>query len=138
SLVEPERLAALLDQLDGEARRGHLRRAAAAGHGVATLTRFAARLREHPEPELRRRLRPIDPTRPGPVNVDGVRLKQIDGTTCGPMTILAARAVVDPVYAWWLTGGDPAELTSRFEAEQRTIQRSARVIWPRRYGTTPA
>jgi hypothetical protein len=135
--AEAAKVRALLDGLDG-ARPGYLRQAIGAGHGVSTLTRFAARLRDVPEPELRRRLRPIDPARPGPVRVGGVRLKQIDGTTCGPMAVLAARVVVDPVYAWWLTEGEPDQLTGRIEAEQRQIQRAARVVWPQRYGTTPA
>lgn len=128
---------ALLDDLDGEARRDYLRQAIAAGHGGPTLARFATRLRDLPEPELRRRLRPIDPNRPGPVRVGGVRFKQIDGTTCGPMTVLAARVVVDPVYAWWLTAGEPAAFARRLDDEQRRIHRAARLVWPRRYGTTP-
>jgi hypothetical protein len=127
----------LLDRLDGEARQGYLRQAVAAGHGSSTLERFAERLRGRPEPELRRRLRLVDLARPGPVTVGGIRFKQTDGTTCGPMTILAARTVVDPVYAWWLTGGGPDELTGRLDSEQRRIHRAANLAWPRRYGTTP-
>jgi len=105
SPADQARAAALLDQVEGEARQGYLRL--------------------------------VDPARPGPVRIGGVRLAQIDGTTCGPMTILVARAVVDPVYAWWLTQGEPAELTGRIEAEQRRIHRAANLAWPRRYGTTP-
>jgi hypothetical protein len=135
--ADQARVAALLDELEGEARRELLRQAVGAGHGVSTLERFADRLRGRPEPELRRRLRPVDPARPGPVRLGGVRLKQIDGTTCGPMTILAARVVVDPVYAWWLSAGEPGEVAGRLESEQRSIHRAANLAWPRRFGTTP-
>jgi hypothetical protein len=135
---EQSRVQAVLDGAEGEERRAYLRRAQAAGHSVATLERFAARLRDRPAAELRRRLRLVDPVRPGPVRSGGVRVAQIDGTTCGPMTILMARAVADPVYAWWLTGGGAQAVAERLEDEQRRIHRAANLVWPRRLGTTPA
>jgi hypothetical protein len=129
---EQARVRALLERAGED---GYLRRAAAAGHTMSTLERFGSRLRGHPGPELRRRLRLVDPGRPGPVRFGGVRVKQIDGTTCGPMTIVMARAVADPVYAWWLT--QPAGFAGRLEAEQRRVHRGANLLWPRRFGTTP-
>lgn len=136
----PEPEVQVLVERAGEPARGYLHRAYRAGHPVATLDRFARQLRGLPAAQLRLRLRLVDPARPGPVRVPAARpgggapLAQIDSTTCGPMTVMVARALADPVYAWWLTGADAAD---RIASEQRRIHRQANRVWPRRLGTTP-
>lgn len=68
----------------------------------------------------------------------GVRLAQLDGTTCGPMAVLVARLLVDPDYAGWLIGDpDSRVVAGRIAAEQRRIHARANRLWPRRLGTTP-
>jgi hypothetical protein len=75
--------------------------------------------------------------RAGPTRLDGAQLEQIDNTTCGPMTVLVARALIDPAYARWLVTGDAAEVAERLSTEQRRIHRGTNALWPRRLGTTP-
>jgi len=129
----------------GQPARDYLWRAHLAGHPAATLERFAGQLRDSSAATLRRRLRLVDPARPGPVRLRAARgdqpavpLAQIDGTTCGPMTVVVARAVADPVYAWWLTSaGDAEAVARRIVTEQRRIHDQANRLWPSRLGTTP-
>jgi hypothetical protein len=67
----------------------------------------------------------------------GVPVRQIDGTTCGPASILVARMLTDAHYARALTDGDPAAAETRLAAEQRRIHRAANRLWPRALGTPP-
>jgi hypothetical protein len=78
---------------------------------------------------------PVDPDRPGPVEVAGVRLRQQSGVTCGPTVVVVARALTDPGYAGRLLTGDG--LAGRFAAELRRVHRATNTVWPRALGTTP-
>ncbi|WP_306215972.1 hypothetical protein [Actinoplanes sp. RD1] len=115
-------------------------RAFAAGHSVAEVTAFAALIAGRDRYWLRAHLRPIDPA--------GLRytdISQYDDTTCGPTTIVAARALVDPVYALWLTtAGRPDSAEERGErqarrlrTEEQRVHDEADVLWPQVAGTPP-
>lgn len=74
---------------------------------------------------------------PGRVILGGAPLAQVDGTTCGATVVLVTRAIVDPIYLWWLTRGHEAQVAARLAAEQRRIHAYANQVWPRRLGITP-
>ncbi len=78
---------------------------------------------------------PVDPDRPGPVEVAGVRLRQMSGVACGPTVVVVARALADPGYAARLLTGEG--LAGRFAAELRRVHRAMNAVWPRALGTTP-
>src|SRR4051794_23115131 len=84
----------------------YLAEAFAAGHPVSEVAAFAAVISPHGPRWLRNRLRPIDPSETGPVQFRGTSISQFDDTTCGSTTIVALRALTDPIYALHLTTGD--------------------------------
>ena len=59
------------------------------------------------------------------------RLRQRDGTTCGPAVAVMAGAILEPAYGGQLTTG------SWFADEQVRVHKQANRIWPRALGTTP-
>jgi hypothetical protein len=123
----------------------YLAAAFAAGHAVTEVADFAAVIAGRSARWLRSHLRLVDPGRTGPVEFEGNSISQYDDTTCGPATILAARALIDPIYALHLTtGGRPGtaeELGVRFEERLRTeeqhIHDQSGRLWPQRAGTSP-
>jgi hypothetical protein len=60
------------------------------------------------------------------------RLRQRDGTTCGPAVAVVAGALIEPSYGAQLTEG------SWFADEQARVHSDANRVWPRSLGTTPA
>ena len=144
----PARQRARLDAVLAAARpeaQGYLAEAFAAGHPVAEIAAFAAAVAGRGPRWLRTRLRPVDPTDAGVVHFRGNRIGQYDGTTCGSTTVLAARAVVDPLYALQLTtGGRPGtaeesdeRFRRRLEEEEQRIHDETDVLWPQMAGTPP-
>jgi hypothetical protein len=127
------------------ATQDYLAEAFAAGHAVTEVAEFAAVIAGHSPLWLRSRLRPVDPGRTGPVEFGGNSISQYDDTTCGPAIILAARALIDPVYALHLTTGGWPDTTEesgdRFEerlrTEERRIHDESDLLWPQRAGTSP-
>jgi hypothetical protein len=123
----------------------YLAEAFAAGHTVAEVADFGAVIAGRTARWLHSRLRPVDPGRTGPVEFGGNSISQYDDTTCGSATILAARALIDPIYALRLTtGGRPGtaeESGNRFEERLRTeeqrIHDESDLLWPQRAGTSP-
>jgi hypothetical protein len=81
----------------------YLAEAFAAGHSVPEIAAFATVIAGHGPLWLRSRLRPIDADDPGPVRFHGSSINQFDDTTCGSTSVVAARALVDPLYALHLT-----------------------------------
>ncbi|HXV92559.1 MAG TPA: hypothetical protein VD813_04615 [Pseudonocardia sp.] len=70
----------------------------------------------------------------------GVRLDQVDGTTCGSAVLVALAAWADPAEVERLagTGGDVGPgLGLRWDARQRQVHRQTNRFWPRALGTTP-
>jgi hypothetical protein len=123
----------------------YLAEAFAAGHALPEIATFAAAIAGHSPLWLRRRLYPIDPGEIGPVHVRGTSISQYDGTTCGSTIIVAARALLDPIYALYLTtGGRPgtaAETAARFqqrlEVQEQRVHNESDLLWPQRAGTPP-
>jgi hypothetical protein len=91
---------------------------------------------------------------------DGVRLDQVDRTTCGSAVLIALAAWADPAETLRLSGerdagaaagggatravatsGAPAGVASgfgaRYDARQREVHRESARFWPRALGTTP-
>ncbi|RZT87728.1 hypothetical protein EV383_4654 [Pseudonocardia sediminis] len=73
----------------------------------------------------------------GPQWRDGVLLRQVDGTTCGPTVLTVLAAATEP--GWFDTGPDGTgeRFGDRFGAAQKLVHRQANRWWPRFVGTTP-
>lgn len=70
-----------------------------------------------------------------PMKLEGLRLRQRDGVTCGPSVALMAGALLDPRRHAALA--DPVSGAALFDAEQLRVHADVNRIWPRRLGTTP-
>jgi hypothetical protein len=67
------------------------------------------------------------------MELEGLRLRQRDSTTCGPSVAVVAGALVDPAYRSALTGSP----RTWFDDEQLRIHTEVNRVWPRMLGTTP-
>jgi hypothetical protein len=65
----------------------------------------------------------------------GLRLRQRDGTTCGPSVAVMTGALLDPVRQAALA--EPESGAALFASEQLRVHAEVNRIWPRRLGTTP-
>ncbi|GAA5118590.1 hypothetical protein [Pseudonocardia adelaidensis] len=120
----------------------------------------AARRRPPPEPVARVRplaggRHPLLSDRLGEQRRGGVRLDQVDGTTCGSAVLVALAAWADPAETARLDGAEPATAATgsgaavgaragvaigfgaRYDARQREVHRQSTRFWPRALGTTP-
>lgn len=76
---------------------------------------------------------------------DGVRLDQVDATTCGSAVLVALSAWADPGELARLTPAGPDPVVSgirqgfgaRYDARQLQVHRETNLWWPRALGTTP-
>ena len=75
------------------------------------------------------------------MKLTGLRLRQHDGTACGPTVAVVAGALLDPKYRAELLGRDSRTVDAAGQAwfvrEQRRVHAEANRLWPRRLGTTP-
>ncbi len=74
---------------------------------------------------------------PGPQVRAGVRLDQVDGTTCGSAVLLALAAWADPGETRRLDGRSGAGFGTRYDARQRQVHRQSTRLWPQALGTSP-
>src|SRR5256885_6708788 len=127
-LVAPQqvRMDALLAIVPLRA-RGYLLKAFAAGHPLDELAEFAGVIASRDRDWLRTHLSLIDPVEPGPVDYRGFLVHQYDDTSCGSTSVVVARAIIDPIYTYYLTtGGHPdtpeesgPRFLERLKAEER-------------------
>lgn len=130
----------------GPDERPYLIDALAAGHSAEDVVTFARLIRGKRPEWLRTHLSLIDPDGPGRVTYRGSPMRQTDDTACGPMTILMARAMADPLYALNFTTADStdsadasvAQFQARLTAEEHRIHDATNRFWPQRLGSTPA
>jgi hypothetical protein len=117
----------------------------AAGHSAGEVASFARLIRgKHPR-WLQAHLDLLDPDGSGWVAYRSAPVQQPDDTSCGPMTILMARAMADPLYALYLTTGDstdrvdagPEQFQARLTAEEHRVHAATNRFWPQRLGSTP-
>jgi hypothetical protein len=142
SIHDNARMRALLDGCATDAERAYLLKALAAGHPIAAIEAFAARIHGKAPSWLQRQLSLVSAGSSGPATYGGYPIKQFDGTTCGSASILIARACNDPLYALSLTteAGVPLDgnaFQDRLRAEQQRIHDSTNRIWPQQLGTSP-
>jgi hypothetical protein len=116
------------------------------------------RNRAQPEPTAQVRplaagRRPLLTDRLGEQRRGGVRLDQVDSTTCGSAVLIALAAWADPAETARLDGGETATAATgagagaragvvmgfgeRFDARQREVHRQSTRFWPQALGTTP-
>jgi hypothetical protein len=99
--------------------------------------------------------RPLLTDRLGEQRRGGVRLDQVDGTTCGPAVLIALAAWADPAETARLDGDETATAATgsgaaagaragvvrgfgdRYDSRQREVHRQATRFWPQALGTTP-
>jgi hypothetical protein len=112
--------------------------------------------RDRPEPAARVRpiaggRRPLLSDRLGEQRRGGVRLDQVDGTTCGSAVLIALAAWADPAETARLDGDEAAAAAAgagaragvatgfgaRYDARQRQVHRQSTRFWPQALGTTP-
>jgi hypothetical protein len=130
----------------GSTERPYLLQALAAGHSAAEVMTFARLIRGKKSGWLRRHLTLIDPDGSHWVTYRFSPVQQTDNTSCGSMTILMARAIVDPLYALYLTTGDSTvradasadQFQARLTAEDHRIHDATNRFWPQRLGSTPS
>ncbi|MGW6200775.1 hypothetical protein ACWF0M_31830 [Kribbella sp. NPDC055110] len=117
----------------------------AAGHNANDVASFAALIRGKRPHWLQTHLDLLDPGGSGWVEYRSSPVQQPDDTSCGPMTVLMARAMADPFYALYLTTGDstarsnagPDEFQARLTAEEHRIHAATNRFWPQQLGSTP-
>ncbi|AEA24200.1 hypothetical protein ACFQ34_10405 [Pseudonocardia benzenivorans] len=89
--------------------------------------------------------RPLVGTEPGVQVRDGVRLDQVDGTTCGSAVLVALAAWAAPDELRRLDPGGPDPVVggvrqgfgARYDARQKQVHRETNRVWPQALGTTP-
>ena len=119
----------------------------------------AAFRRAQPEPAAQVRplaagRRPLLSDRVGEQRRGGVRLDQVDGTTCGSAVLIALAAWADPTEMQHLDGEETAAASgsgvaagaqagvaigfgARYDARQKLVHRQSTRFWPQALGTTP-
>jgi hypothetical protein len=128
--------------------------------GMARWVGRAAPRRPQPEPMPPVRLlaagrRPLLSDRLGEQRRGGVRLDQVDGTTCGSAVLIALAAWADPAETARLDGDEATTAATgsgaaagaragvaigfgaRYDARQREVHRQSTRFWPQALGTTP-
>jgi hypothetical protein len=97
-----------------------------------------------PVPPLQRPLpavgrRPLLPGRVGEQRREGVRLDQVDPTTCGSAVLIALAAWADPAELARLDGAAAggAGFGARYDARQKQVHAETNRLWPQALGTTP-
>lgn len=82
---------------------------------------------------------PLLTDRVGPQTRDGVRLDQVDGTTCGSAVLVALAAWADPAETRKLDGrpGIGAGFGARYDARQKQVHQQSTRFWPQALGTSP-
>jgi hypothetical protein len=86
--------------------------------------------------------RPLIGTGLGEQRYGGVRLDQVDGTTCGSAVLIALAAWADPAEVARLEGEGAQPLAgagfgARFDVRQKQVHRETNRLWPQALGTTP-
>ncbi|MGQ0483630.1 MAG: hypothetical protein ACT4O0_21705 [Pseudonocardia sp.] len=120
--------------------RPHLRRALAAGRPAAQVLALAGLLADRPAGWAAQRLRLLDDDT-GTQWRFGVRIDQVDGTTCGTTVLLVLAAHADPLLALELTApphdDQGAGFGARWDRRQRAVHKQSNRVWPAAMGTSP-
>ncbi len=120
--------------------RPHLRRALAAGRPASRVLALAGLLADRPPDWAAQRLRLVDDGT-GAQWRFGVRIGQVDGTTCGTTVLLVLAAHADPLVALELTApphdDEGAGFGARWDRRQRIVHRQSNRAWPAAMGTSP-
>ncbi len=117
----------------------------AAGHNADEVASFAALIRGKRPRWLQTHLDLLDPAGSGWVAYRSSPVQHPDDTSCGPMTVLMARAMADPYYALYLTTGNSTDRSdagadqfqARLTAEEHRVHAATNRFWPERLGSTP-
>jgi hypothetical protein len=139
-----ERLDAVLSAVSLPA-QGYVVEAFAAGHTVPEIAAFAAVITGRKPAWLAAHMRPVDAGETGAVQFRGSPINQYNDTSCGSTTIVATRALVDPLYALRLTtGGRPGtaeesgeRFLRRLRQEEQAVHDQTDLLWPQNAGTPP-
>ncbi|MFC6160193.1 hypothetical protein [Kribbella jiaozuonensis] len=144
SPADRDRVEATMAAADAD-ERPYVVKVVAAGHNAGEVASFAQLIRGKKPHWLHTHLDLLDPDGSGWVDYRSAPVQQPDDTSCGPMTILMARAMADPLYALYLTTGDSTvradaaagQFQARLTAEEHRIHAETNRFWPQRLGSTP-
>ena len=144
SPADRDRVQAILASA-GRDEREYVVEVVAAGYSADEVASFARLIRGKRPRWLQTHLDLLDPDGSGWVAYRSSPVQQPDDTSCGPMTILMARAMSDPYYSLYLTTGDSTDradaraeqFQARLTAEEHRIHAETNRFWPQRLGSTP-
>jgi hypothetical protein len=115
------RFVDLLESCKTDDERAWLLKAVGSGHNIDEVAAFDATIRAHATDAawMQNHLRPLNPNSSGTAYFLGAKLEQVDGTTCGSMSLLVHHAMRDPIYALGLSYVDPPQSAAD---EQRIVE----------------
>lgn len=141
SAADRARLNAVLRAAKSPLEQAYMLKALAAGHSLSQVITFAGEIRGKSSSWLTNQLSLAGTA--GVLSYNGTPLIQSTQTECGSASIVAARVLTDPIFAYSLTTGpDGRSLSgSQFaarvaEVDQQTHDETNK-IWPQSLGTSP-
>jgi hypothetical protein len=141
SPADQARLAAVLRAAKSPLEQAYVLKALAAGHSLSQVITFAGEIRGQSSSWLTNQLSLAGTA--GVLSYNGTPLVQSTQTECGSASIVAARVLTDPIFAYSLTTGpDGQSLTgSQFAARVAEVDAqthdATNKIWPQSLGTSP-
>jgi uncharacterized protein YukE len=141
SPAEQASLDAALHAAASPLAEAYILKALAAGHSLSDVVTFAGQIHGKSASWLTSHLSLASV--PGELSYDGVPLVQTTQTECGSASVVAARVLADPMFAYSLTtGADGADLTAqqftaKFGVVDQQVHDQTNTIWPQAAGTSP-
>ncbi len=141
SAADRARLEATLRAAKSPAQEAYIAMALAAGHSLSQVVTFAGQIRGKSDTWLASHLS-LGSTGTE-LSYDNTILKQMTDTECGSTSIVAARLLTDPIFAYSLTTGangkdlTGAQFLARVTAVEAQTHAATNSVWPQALGTTP-
>jgi hypothetical protein len=141
SAADRARLDAALRAATSPLAAAYIVKALAAGHSLSQVIAFAGQIRGKPATWLTSHLSLAGTA--GMLSYDGTALVQATQTECGPASIVAARVLTDPMFAYSLTTGangqdlSGAQFAARVATADAQTHDATNSLWPQELGTTP-
>lgn len=141
SPADRDRLDAALRGSGSQLAQAYVLKALAAGHSLRQVATFAAEIRGQPDSWLTDHLSLA--SIPGELSYGGQPLVQMNQTECGTTSIVAARVLADPLFAYSLTTGaggnalSPQQFAARVTQVEQQTHDQTNTTWPQWAGTSP-
>ena len=141
SAADRARLEATLRAAKSPAQQAYIAMALAAGHSLSQVVAFAGEIRGKSDAWLTSHLSLASSGTM--LSYDNTALVQMSDTECGSASIVAARALTDPIFAYSLTTGangkdlTGAQFLARVTAVEAQTHDATNKVWPQIVGTSP-